>query len=234
MSSRQEDKQRRHQQRLAAEQAAERAGRRRRRLQVAGAAALLVAAAAVAIALVTSGGGHSTTAASHSAPAASGLLASTAGEAGGASVDGIKCETTERVLFHIHAHLAGYVDGHQKLIPEGIGIPAPRQVQQTADGPFVVGGSCFYWLHSHTRDGIIHIESPVQRVYTLGNYFDLWKQPLSGTQVGPATGRFTAYLDGKRYPRGPSSIPLKAHELIQLDVGTPVVRPQPFAFPQGL
>jgi hypothetical protein len=140
----------------------------------------------------------------------------------------------EQAIFHIHAHLAVYVNGRQKLVPEGIGIAQPRQVQQTADGPFVSSGSCFYWLHSHTRDGIIHIESPIQRVYTLGNYFDLWKQPLGSTQVGPANGQVTAYLNGKRYPRDPRSIPLKAHGLIQLDVGTPLVRPQPFAFAQGL
>ena len=167
------------------------------------------------------------------APAASGLLATTSGEASGATVDGIQCQSMEQALFHIHAHLAVYVDGRQALIPEGIGIPG-AQVQPSADGPFASASSCLYWLHSHTRDGIIHIESPVERTFTLGNYFDIWKQPLSAGQVGPAKGRVTAYVNAKRCAGAPGSIPLKAHELIQLDLGTPLVRPQPYTFAPGL
>jgi len=175
---------------------------------------------------------HSTS--SSAPPAGSGLLASTGGEASGATVDGIQCQTSEQVLFHIHAHLAVYLDGRPRLVPEGIGIPEPRQVQQTNDGPFVASGACFYWLHSHTRDGIIHIESPVQRTFTLGNYFDLWKQPLSASQVGPTKGPVTAYVNAKRFSGDPRSIPLKAHALIQLDVGTPLIAPAPFTFSPGL
>jgi len=52
--------------------------------------------------------------------------------------------------------------------------------------------------------------------------------------VGSATGRVVAYVDARRYKGDPSSIPLKAHDVIQLDVGTPVVPPRAFAFPQGL
>ena len=29
------------------------------------------------------------------------------------------------------------------------------------------------WLHTHAADGIVHIESPVDRTYTLGNFFDV-------------------------------------------------------------
>jgi hypothetical protein len=31
----------------------------------------------------------------------------------------------------------------------------------------VAGGSCFMWLHTHAADGIVHIESPVTRTFTL-------------------------------------------------------------------
>ncbi len=37
-----------------------------------------------------------------------------------------------------------------------------------------MAGGCFYWLHTHTEDGIIHIESPVQRTFTLGHFFAIW------------------------------------------------------------
>ena len=162
------------------------------------------------------------------------LLASTDGQAQGQPVDGISCDTSEQVVYHIHAHLAVYTNGKARIIPEGIGIVPPTQVVQTSAGPFVVAGKCFYWLHAHTADGIIHIESPSQRVYTLGNYFDIWNQPLSATEVGPAHGPVTAYLDGQPFTGDPRSIPLDAHTLIQLDVGSALPGPQPFTFPAGL
>jgi hypothetical protein len=145
-------------------------------------------------------------------------------------VDGIHCDTTEQLLFHVHAHLDIFVDGAQKLLAAGIGIGPPLQFQSG----FVTGGSCFSWLHTHDETGVIHVESPVQRAYNLGNFFDIWGLPLSSTQVGPAHGAVTAFLNGTRYSGDPRSIPLDAHNIIQLDVGEPVVAPHPYTFPAGL
>lgn len=144
-------------------------------------------------------------------------------------VDGIRCERSEQLLFHIHAHLAISANGQPRTVPRGIGIADP-QTAQTQEGPVVAGGSCFYWLHSHTDDGLIHIESPVQRTFTLGDYFDIWGQPLSATRVGPDTGPVIAYVNGERYSGSPRSIPLTAHAVIELDVGTDVP-PRPYTFP---
>jgi hypothetical protein len=44
----------------------------------------------------------------------------------------------------------------------------------------------------------------------------------------------TAYVDGRRFTGDPRSIPLRAHAVIQLDVGSLVVPPQPYRFPAGL
>ena len=162
------------------------------------------------------------------------LLAGTDGQAQGQPVDGISCDTSEQVVYHIHAHLAVYTNGRPRIIPEGIGIVPPTQNVQTSAGPFVSAGKCFYWLHSHTADGIIHVESPSQRVYTLGNYFDIWNQPLSTTQLGPTHGQVTAFVDGQPFTGDPRSIPLNTHTLIQLDVGSASPGPQPFTFSAGL
>jgi hypothetical protein len=161
------------------------------------------------------------------------LLASAAGQATGQPVDGIDCQQAEQVLFHIHAHLAVYVGGQPRTIPYGIGIVPPWTVANSQEGPFVASGRCFYSLHAHTQDGVIHVESPVERTYTLGNYFDIWRQSLGPGQVGPAKGTVTAYLNGVPYTGDLRAIPLTAHALIQLDVGT-VVSPKPFTFPAGL
>ena len=161
------------------------------------------------------------------------LLAPVDGSATGATVDAIQCGSHEEALFHIHAHVAVMVNGVAKGIPQGVGIAPPRQEEQTGSGPFVASGSCFYWLHTHTADGIVHIESPVQRTFTLGDVFDLWGQPLSSSQVGPAHGTVIVYVNGARFAGDPRSVPLTAHAVIQLDVGADTP-PAPFDFPAGL
>jgi hypothetical protein len=157
-------------------------------------------------------------------------LAPAGDQAQHAPVDGISCDTSEQLLFHIHAHLAIYVDGAERLLAAGIGIGPPLQLYQGA----VVGGSCFSWLHTHDQSGVIHIESPVTRTFTLGNFFDLWGQPLSASAVGPAQGAVTVYQNGQAFAGDPATVPLDAHAVIQLDVGTPLVSPQPYVFPFGL
>lgn len=154
--------------------------------------------------------------------------------AGGRTVDDIACQSSEQVAYHYHAHLAVFVEGRARQIPAGIGIAAPRHVQTTPTGVFVNGGSCFYWLHTHAADGVIHVEAPSQQIYTLGEFFDIWRQPLSATQVGPLRGTVTVFLDGHRRRIDPRTIALTAHRVIQLDVGTPIAAPRPIAFPPGL
>jgi hypothetical protein len=149
----------------------------------------------------------------------------------GQPIDAIQCEASEQVVYHVHAHLTIFVNGQPRQIPYAIGIAPPIQVTQTVSGGFVSGGSCFYWLHTHAADGIIHIESPTQKLYTLGQFFDMWGQSLAPGQVGPATGTLAIFVDGQPYSGNPRDIELTAHGQIQLDVGT-VVPPQLFDWSQ--
>jgi hypothetical protein len=160
-------------------------------------------------------------------------LASTATAATGKDVDGISCQSSEQTIFHIHAHLTIFVNGSPRQVPAAIGIPG-AQVTSSAQGPFISRGTCFYWLHTHAADGIIHIESPVQRTYTLGDFFDEWGQPLGPHRLGPATGRVAAIYNGQRYAGNPRDIPLNPHAQIQLEIGTPLVAPATITFPPGL
>ncbi len=138
------------------------------------------------------------------------------------TVAGIKCGPTEQLAYHIHAHLTVYVNGQPRALPGGIGIPG-SQVVQSAQGPVAAGGQCIYWLHTHAPDGVIHIESPTRRIYTLGDFFNEWHQPLSANQVAGASGHVTAFLNGKPWTKDPTAIPLTPHAVIQLNVGSPVV-----------
>ena len=235
----------RAQERIARMRAEEARRRRRRRWLAAAGAAVVVIAAAVGITLAVTGGSSgnglplaalSTLGNLQPAPAAgpagpegspvpSGpALAGTSTAATGQTVDGISCQTAEQTVFHIHAHLTVFVNGSARQIPAAIGIPG-AQATQTAQGPFIESGNCFYWLHTHAPDGIIHIESPVQRTYTLGNFFDEWGQSLGPDQVGPARGHVVAIYNGQVYTGNPRDIPLTAHAQIQLQIGTPLVAP---------
>jgi hypothetical protein len=160
-------------------------------------------------------------------------LAGAASSAAGQAVDGISCETSEQTLFHIHAHLTIFVNGVARQVPAAIGIPGAVP-QQTPAGPFIGSGTCFYWLHTHAADGIVHIESPVQRTYTLGDFFDEWGQPLGPDQAGPAKGHVTVIYNGKVFEGNPREVPLTAHAQIQLEVGAPLVAPESITWPSGL
>jgi hypothetical protein len=143
----------------------------------------------------------------------------------GATVDGIQCQGNEQVVYHIHTHVTVYVNGQLRPIPAGIGIVKPVG-QQSAHGRFYSASQCYYWLHVHAQDGIIHVEAPSSATYTLGQFFDIWNQPLTRTAVGPAHGKLTVFVDGTRFHGSPRNITLKSHEDVQIDVGQPVVPPK--------
>ncbi len=219
---------------------------RRIRLAVIGGGVVVVAGAVAGIVLGLTGGSSSTpngsaalsslgTLRAASAPGPLGpegvpmpkapALAGLASAATGRQVDGISCSANEQTLFHNHAHLTIFVNGQERQIPQSIGIPG-GQAEQSQHGPFIVTGNCFYWLHTHAMDGIVHIESPVQRTFTLGNFFDVWGQPLGPNQVGPATGKVTVIENGKVITGDPRNVPLLEHAQIQIEVGTPLVAPE--------
>lgn len=152
----------------------------------------------------------------------------------GSTIDGIPCQRREKVAWHTHERLTIFVHGSAREVPADIGIGSPRQIAETARGAFVIAGTCFAWLHMHTADGIIHTESPVARTYTLGQFFDIWGQPLGRNRVGCLRGRVTAFVNGRIYNDNPRRITLLPHAQIQLDVGEPLVPPTRISFPAGL
>jgi hypothetical protein len=136
----------------------------------------------------------------------------------GASIDGIRCDRAESANFHIHQHLAIYDRGKPVAIPNDVGRP--------------VLGNCLYWLHTHTSDGIIHVESPVVRAFHLGDFFNVWGEPLSATRIGPLKvpkGKLRIYLDGRPYAGDPRTIELTQHADIVLEAGPPYPKPSPFS-----
>src|SRR5207244_1694309 len=75
----------------------------------------------------------------------------------------------ESLAFHIHQHLDIFVHGKQETVPALVGI--------TAAGEFAV-------LHTHDTSGVMHVESPVQRTFTLGDFFNVWGLYFTQSCVG--------------------------------------------------
>jgi hypothetical protein len=151
----------------------------------------------------------------------------------GQAIDAVQCSAGEQVAFHIHAHLTIFINGVAEAVPAAIGIANPK-AQSTPEGPFIGAGSCFYWLHTHAADGIIHVESPVATTFILGQFFDIWGQSLGKDHLGSITDPITAFYNGQHWTADPQDIPLNAHAQIQLDIGSPLVGPESIRFPDGL
>jgi len=150
----------------------------------------------------------------------------------GTSVDGIRCERNQPEVFHIHVHLTMFANGKARSVPAGIGIWPPLGPENYRNGQFgIVNGNCQSWLSTHYSDGLVHVEAPIHRSFVLGEFFDLWGQPLNRSRVGPTRGVVTAIVNGSVWTGDPRQIPMTFHSQIQLEVGKPLVAPEHIEFP---
>lgn len=156
------------------------------------------------------------------------------------TVDTIPCDNLEQTQVHYHAALQIVYGGIIHPIPGNIGIVNPA------------APTCYYWLHVHPANtDVIHIESPKNRTFTLGQFFDIWtkwsgvSQPLDATHVSTFTltadQKLVIYIvhgDGLApvlYTGDPRAIVLTKHEVITLEISPPTVTPPPaFTFTPGL
>ncbi len=138
-------------------------------------------------------------------------------------VDGIYCDALEQTAYHIHAHLTIYINGKQVAIPQGIGIASDQ--------------SCFYWLHTHTSDGVVHIEFPRQGHPTLGNFLDIWGQSFNSlgfqNELASSAG-WTVYVGGKQVTSNFNQLVLQPHQVITIAYNSPNITPDTsFNWPAG-
>lgn len=144
----------------------------------------------------------------------------------GAIVRGIQCQPLAQLAYSTYVHLQVYVSGHSRALPGGIGI-IDQKVIETPHGLYYDSSTCMYWLHTRAADGLVEVQSPISRRFTLGDFFAVWNQPLSRFRVAGAHGAVTATVNGRRWHGNPAAIPLTEHAAIQLAVGTPVPPPRP-------
>jgi hypothetical protein len=155
----------------------------------------------------------------------------------GKAVDGLTCDKHMDSATHIHVHLDIFdANGNQLQMPWAIGIVAPWGFgHRPSYGSYVETGTCYYDLHSHDRDGVIHYETDEYQGLTLGNFFDVWGEQLSMTDVAGLTGTVWV-MYGTKQPKhmtwsdavDPRTIPLVEHEYVELAIDNP---PKPETLP---
>jgi hypothetical protein len=138
------------------------------------------------------------------------------------------CHKDMPPAFHIHIHVSIFdPTGTQIMVPRAVGIVKPWTYNHS--GNQVIGGSCFYYLHTHDRSGVIHYEAPSDLGFTLGDFFAVWGEPLDPTDVAGYAGtvwvKIITPTSGGPWTTSidPRTIPLTEHEQISLAVGNPVV-----------
>jgi hypothetical protein len=154
----------------------------------------------------------------------------------GLQLAGLTLNTMEGAAQHFHPHLDLFDDGQAIQVPAGIGI---QGFDPTTDG-----GTAYSPIHTHTDDGIIHVESPDQNAtYTLGQFFDLWGVPLSDQQIGglnvDSSNVLCAYVNGQLFSGDPATIQLEPAQEIELyfgpvtDIGQIIASPPQIVCPQS-
>jgi hypothetical protein len=143
-------------------------------------------------------------------------------------IDNISCDTMEHFKMHVHAHLDIIVNGTAYPIPSDVGrIP----------------GQCIYWAHTHDDSGIIHIESPENRNFTLGEFFDIWGKAFNNSQIFDNivsegdNSTLNVFVNGKKVSAESNyrNAIINAHDEITIVYGTlPESIPPAYEFPQGM
>jgi hypothetical protein len=139
---------------------------------------------------------------------------------------GLPMLSNEGNVEHIHVHVDVLNDGQPVTVPANIGIDTARR----AISP----------LHTHDDSGVVHIESPVKREFSLGEFFSEWGVGLSADHIGglrATDGRpLRAYVNGQPRAGDPAAIIFNQHDEIALLYGTPKPGesiPAAYDFPPG-
>jgi hypothetical protein len=212
-------------------------GRRATLPWIAAAAVVAAALLAVIVIAVTKNGGTKTsdtaTASLNNPPATVAIGANSmppwpapADATAAVKAAGLPMLGAEGQVEHIHAHLDVIVDGRTVSVPANIGIDRER-------------GSISP-LHTHDDTGVIHIESPVKRQFSLGEFFSEWQVSLSPDNVGglrASDGKaLRIFVNGKPQPGNPAAITYGAHDEIAVVYGIPQpgeTIPSTYGFPEG-
>ncbi len=79
----------------------------------------------------------------------------------------LSCTTDMATQFHIHPVLKIIVNGQNQEVPANIGVKP----------------NCMNSLHTHDNSGLIHVESPEKKDFTIGDFFAVWNETYNKDQI---------------------------------------------------
>lgn len=133
-------------------------------------------------------------------------------------IAGVRCDGGEQKAKQYHAHLT--------ILYQGTPVPIPNKIGNK--------GSCLYWLHTSDDTGVITVALPkdaANQQFTLGQFFQIWGQPLQKDQVAtltvPQGQQVKVWVNGKPHQGSASSVPLTSHADIVIQIGPPFQDPPP-------
>jgi len=120
-----------------------------------------------------------------------------------------------QLAMHIHSNLRVFVHGREYPVPVNVGI----------------SGSDIASLHTHTADGLVHVESSTVDEFTLKQFFDVWGVRYTDTCLGAycvdATNQLSVFVDGQEFTGDPTDVPLEEEHVIVVTYGTEDELPDP-------
>ena len=137
---------------------------------------------------------------------------------------GLDALTAEGTVLHIHQHLDIVINGAKMIIPADLGE----------------GTSFISPIHTHDTTGVIHVESPVQKDFKLGQFFQEWGIKFDSNCVSTfcadASHKLVVAVNGQPVS-DPANYVLKAHDEIEVWYGAsnenPTLIPS-YSFTEGL
>lgn len=129
------------------------------------------------------------------------------GSGTGSPIDDVTCLLDDK--YHIHSMISIYRNGTRLQVPAQIGLKG-----------------CSYELHTHDGSGVVHVETTVQKKFTVGQFFSVWGQPLGISNVAGLTGSTPHFyvIENETvtpYTGNPADIELAEHREIAIVIGTP-------------
>lgn len=121
---------------------------------------------------------------------------------------------------HIHAHLDVFVNGEPVPVPPGIGVVAPvdtggQNIQSAWDAMAPV--------HTHGPDGVLHVHTGIPAIFTLGQFFDVWRVRLTdqclGSYCAGPVNTLRVYVNGNLFPGEPRDVVIRPRDEIAVVFG---------------
>ena len=79
----------------------------------------------------------------------------------------LACTTDMATRFHIHPQLKITINGNDQTLPADIGIKS----------------SCLNSINTHDATGMLHVESPVKKDFTFGDFFAVWDKEFNQNKI---------------------------------------------------